>query len=96
MPPTRKSEPVADRAGEAPGRRYLGIFLAAYAAYLILLGPYLSLCASGTLDNLPRRVTDALFLPAWPIYQTPLVRSFYDDYLTLWHHDGLDRPTGWH
>ena len=96
MPAIGRSESAATVTKARSWRFYLGASLIGYVGYLLLMGPYLRLLDSGDLDSMPRPAQDAIFVPAWPVYQVPVVRSIYDGYLTHWSDPGFDMPTGWH
>ncbi len=71
--------------------------LMAYAAYILLLGPFLALDGHGVINSIPERARDAAYLPAIPFYVTPGLRTVYGSYLNLWYTDPIDAdlPTGW-
>jgi hypothetical protein len=75
-------------------RWFLGSLLI-YPAWLLLLGPFWALDGHGTLDFLPFKARQAVYLPAVPFCYSPSLYAVFDGYMNWWYLDPNTSETTW-
>src|SRR5450759_3762432 len=76
-------------------RRWLFGSLLIYPVWLLLLGPFWALDGRGTLDFLPSKARQLVYLPAVPFCYSPSLYPVFDRYMNWWYQDPNESETTW-